>query len=1022
MFQFDQADLDFGIYRIINQKRAEIKRFLDEDLLPQVKEEFNKYIAGDREIIEKQLDELKRTLENAGVVAEETPRYRELQEQYRQATDVTTLENEVYSHLTNFFKRYYNNGDFLALRRYKKDVYAIPYEGEEVKLHWANADQYYIKTSEYLGDYTFTLPSGGKVHFKLVEASTEQNNNKAQSGKERRFILAQEEPVIEENGELFIRFYYELLDNKAKQAELNTQAIQTIFKEQVVKTKWLELSSLMPTEKNKNRTVLEKHLTDYTAKHSFDYFIHKDLGGFLRREMDFFIKNEIMHLDDLGTEKEIKLEQYIAKIRVVKKIGHKIVRFLEQLENFQKKMWLKKKFVVETNYCITLDRVPEELYPKIAANNEQEDEWRRLFAIEEIKGDGEKPGYSDPLTVEFLKANPYLVLDTAFFEREFKEQLLASIDNLDVQVDGLLVCSENLQALNLLQERYKEQVKCIYIDPPYNANSSEIMYKNTFKHSSWLSLMENRLSISKLFLTKDFVNVTAIDEVEQEVLGQLLTLLFNNCEKSCISIVHNATGQQGSNFSYVHEFAYFIFPSSGKYIGLENREENPDIRPLRNVSKGAHLRSDAANCFYPILVKDGIITGFGDVCPDEFHPLGINIQREDGIVEVYPIDPQGIERKWVFARNTVESILDELEAKYDKNKMVWDIIRTKKRFNFKTVWTGSKYSANSYGSRILNDMLPLNPFSFPKSIYTVRDCIDAGLNNQITGLILDYFAGSGTTAHAVINLNREDGGNRKYILVEMGEYFDSVLKPRIQKVIYSGEWKDGKPVSRKGSSHIFKYIRLESYEDTLNNLELYRTPERNRLFQDYQALREEYLLSYMLDMETSGSVSLLNLDYFNDPFSYRLKIARNQEVREETVDLVETFNYLIGLRVQHYEPREAFNAAPDKRAAKPGAVKLRIAKGDQKDFTFQHIVGTNAVDEKVLVIWRTLSGDPVKDNAALDEYFNIKEFNTRDNEFDRIYVNGDNNLANLTREPNSSWKVLLIEEEFKRLMFDVQDV
>src|SRR5205814_7525312 len=132
-----------------------------------------------------------------------------------------------------------------------------------------------------------------------------------------------------------------------------------------------ELGKFAPTEKSPQRTVLEKHLTQYTASNTFDYFIHKDLGGFLHRELDFYIKNEVMHLDDIEHESAPKVEQYLSLIRVIRTIAHKIIAFLEQLENFQKRLWLKKKFVVETNYCFTLDRVPEEFYKEIAANDAQ---------------------------------------------------------------------------------------------------------------------------------------------------------------------------------------------------------------------------------------------------------------------------------------------------------------------------------------------------------------------------------------------------------------------------------------------------------------------------------------------------------------------------------------------------------------------------------------------------------------------------------------------------------------------------
>ena len=123
-----------------------------------------------------------------------------------------------------------------------------------------------------------------------------------------------------------------------------------------------------------------------TARNTFDYFIHKDLGAFLRREMDFYVKNEVMHLDDIESDTTQRVEQYLSKIKVICRIAGKIIDFLAQLEDFQKRLWLKKKFVVETQYCITLDRIPEEFYPEISANIAQREEWVRLFAIDKIEG------------------------------------------------------------------------------------------------------------------------------------------------------------------------------------------------------------------------------------------------------------------------------------------------------------------------------------------------------------------------------------------------------------------------------------------------------------------------------------------------------------------------------------------------------------------------------------------------------------------------------------------------------------
>ncbi|UYZ13739.1 site-specific DNA-methyltransferase [Brevibacillus sp. WF146] len=1008
MFQFDNEDLDFGIYRIMNQKRGEIRNFLHQDLLPQVKQAFEKYQTIDQVNIRKELEQLRKNLQDAGVEPETSPKYKALQEQLAQTIDLNALENEVYSHLVTFFSRYYDNGDFISKRKYKKDVYAIPYEGEEVKLYWANADQYYVKTSEYFRDYSFKLPSGKKVHFVLTEASTEQNNNKEQEGKERRFILCEESPLYEEQGELFIRFVYR--ENKEKQTTLNQQAVESILNLESY-TDWIqELRTLAPTEKNKNRTILEKHLNDYTSKNTFDYFIHKDLGGFLRRELDFYIKNEIMHLDDLDTENEARIEQYLSKIKVVKSIGHKIIKFLEQIEKFQKKLWLKKKFVVETNYCVTLDRVPEELYPQIVQNHEQIEEWKNLFAIDEIKEDTNKPGYSESLKVEFLKANPYLVLDTKFFDQSFIDKLLMSLDDINEKLDGVLVHSENFQALHLLRESYKERVKSIYIDPPYNTSASEILYKNSFKHSSWLSLVENRLAIARDFLTRDGIICTTIDDYEFRNLWFVLANIFKmENHLGTVPIRNNPQGRSTvKGFAVNHEYALFFAAGEGvDSVGRLERSEQQNARYGEIDEEGRQYlwenfrktgtdsnRADRPKQYYPIYYSNQGIR-VPNMEWDATRKEWIILEQPKADEQVFwPINAIGVEKVWKWGHERVNSNPHHL--KVDKGDNGELQVFRRNYLNTEgalpgTWWDKAKYSAGEYGTNLLTDMFGIgHKFPFPKSVFAVQDCIKVS-GGGVNANILDFFAGSGTTAHAVINLNREDGGNRKYILVEMGTYFDTVLKPRIQKVIYSKDWKDGKPVSRQGSSHMFKYIRLESYEDTLNNLDINRTDEQQLALELMPTeTREEYLLSYMLDIETEGSASLLNLEIFENPFNYKLKISNGTETTVKTVDVVETFNYLLGLTVRQIEVVQGF----------------KVIKGELP------------TGERALIIWRNVKE---KSNEDLEKFFAKSKYNTRDNEFDYIYVNGDNHLENIKLQENT-WKVKLIEEEFKRLMFDVQDV
>jgi adenine-specific DNA-methyltransferase len=516
-FMLDKAELDFGIYRIMNQKRKDIEQFLEKDLIPQVREILQSNSAVDVVQLER---EIQHEIETAKKYGNPNPELlavvQELREKLNQANNMTELENEVFSLLSNFFKRYFEKGDFISMRRYKKDVYAIPYEGEEVKLHWANADQYYIKSSENFKIYRFKLSNGKSVAFELLEATTEQNNNKSQGDKERKFAIVAENPceVVEE--ELKIYFNYEPMDKKVKQDDLLKEAFKVV--KDKIPSDFAELLSLRPTDKDKQRTLLQKNLTDYTAKNTFDYFIHKDLNGFLTRELDFYIKNEVLFIDDINTRDEQAFVRQLSKIKATKKIGEKIITFLAQIEDFQKKLWLKKKMVVECNYCITLDRVPEKFYTEIANNQAQINEWISLFAIDEIKGSASADmfsekivGFSSPLTSEFLKQNPFLVLDTAFFNSDFKWKLISEIEDFDEKCDGLLINSDNFQSLNFIKERYKNSIKGIYIDPPYNTGGDDFIYKDNFQHSSWLSMMIDRLSLSKSFIREDGTYSVSID-------------------------------------------------------------------------------------------------------------------------------------------------------------------------------------------------------------------------------------------------------------------------------------------------------------------------------------------------------------------------------------------------------------------------------------------------------------------------------------------------------------------------------
>lgn len=1000
LFQFDNNDLDFGIYRIINIKKKEISEFIDKDLFEIINEKIK--TVGDNSELKSNLEALKKVIESdfgceileAKQKYAEVPKvqsYVEKEKEINLVDKENDIEEEIYDDIISFFSRYYDKGDFISKRRYSKDAkYAIPYNGEEVYLHWANNDQYYIKTGENFNNYSFKA-SAIKVDFEITgeEVDVEINNIK---DSENKFFIFNEAEYNSRTKHLNVTFGYRGLTGEEDNIVKDITSKKRIGKDEVNQHNLIQineqigiygLSDLhkkhikMDGDKS-DKSELDWHLNKYTTKNTSDYFIHKDLKKFLTQELDFYIKNEILHIDDIDSREDFDIN--LNKIKVFKQISLKIIEFLAQVEEFQKKLWEKKKFVTSTDYCITLDYIGEKHYPEILENEKQIEEWKQLYSFDiSVEVNSAKENLSgtgkdyEELKVEVLRQNPTLVIDTKFYDLDFKYQILSEIDNLDEKTTGILINSDNFHALNLLLNKYEKKIKCCYIDPPYNAKSSEIIYKNTFKHSSWLALIENRISLAQKLLdeAKGIITV-AIDENEQERLGLCLKGMFPEHQHTCVTVIHNPGGIQGNNFSYCHEYAYFVYPNKSRMIGLQDRDdEDADIRPLRDVSKGNHLREAAANCFYPIYVKNQKIIGFGDVCADSFHPESVNIEKSDGTIEIYPIDAQGNERKWVFARNTVESIKDELTVEYNRNRKIVDIIRKKIRFNFKTVWNNKTYNANIYGSKVLNNIMGNEMFSFPKSVFNVMDCISASTQDAKNSTIIDFFAGSGTTGHSVLKLNKKDKGNRNFILVEMGQYFETVTKPRILKVIYSDNWKGGKPQDNNGSTkQIIKYQALEQYEDSLNNIDFKEPTNLAKESKDYN-------IKYMLEFESKGSNVFLNLDALDSPFEYKLKTYDNNEFREHNVDLIETFNYIAGIDVKSIQ-----------RKLDDNEVYL-IVKGYRKD-------------KAVIIIWRNITDgfEPVRDKEFI-------ETEILNEDYDEILVNGNSLVENAKS----------IDEIFKSNMF-----
>jgi adenine-specific DNA-methyltransferase len=485
-------------------------------------------------------------------------------------------------------------------------------------------------------------------------------------------------------------------------------------------------------------------------------------------------------------------------------------------------------------------------------------------------------------------------------------------------------------------------------------------------------------------------------------------VIFPYYERSTVIVNHHPQGA-GGRLSRTHE--YYILVSDTKspqYFGepLERYQEERNF--MRSGTASNNFRSGRWNSFYALLYdpRTKSIIDVEDPVPlGEKYPLG---NTAEGYQRIYPINSKGEERVWRSSYKTGRLRAKNNELYLTKNGAVnQSIDHDCKRETLFSNWTDSKFNAGTYGSTLLDEMGLGGKFDYPKSINTIETGLWAQTYGRDNGYILDYFAGSGTTGHAVINLNRKYGGCRKYILVEMGEYFNLATKPRVLKAIYSDTWKEGVPVTRQTSvPQIVKYMRLESYEDALSNVKLSK-PQGVLEFDD------DYLIHYMMDVESKES--LLNFKKFNEPFNFMMRITEKNESKQRPIDMVETFNYLIGLTVISKSTISTFSTEKAAQPAYEGAVELRRdAKGD---YSFQQLEGTLPDGRRALVIWRNVTSRILESNAALDAYFLKHRLNPQDREFDVIYVNGDNNLQNL-RLKDETWKVVMTEQEFNQRMWE----
>jgi len=982
LFQFECADLDFGIYRIMNHKRKVIDRYIDQELPAAIEEAVGKGAIATESERARVLEETReQMLEYFGedtiapdgrlLKYDETPlgkKYMLWHARARNSQSAGGVRRDIYNHLYSFFSRYYQDGDFIPKRRYSwEHPYVVPYNGEEVHFHWANRDQYYVKAAEQFRDYVYRTGSGVSVRFVLRSADVKQNDVKGQ--KRCFFPVLSEVRWSDERRALELPFEYRpLTRDESKEFGRNGQQETILEQAEAAIAESLAgmphaIKALLDPRQGgdgEEASYFAYHALRFTRRRTSDFFIHRHLERFLSRELEFYLKSEVLKLSPFGAGSEERADAWLDKIRIIRDVGRNIVAFLAQIEGFQKMLWEKRKFVVDPQYCIAVGLIPDELVPGVLECAAQWQEWRDLGFI---SGDGVLLSSSGDHSArqDFLTAHPGLLVDTRHFGSEFIDQLLGALQDIDDMTDGVAIKSENWQALNLLRERYHDRLSCVFIDPPYNTGDSEILYKNGYLLSSWLSLMANRIEMVEHMLAADAALFVAIDDFELRDLCALVDTILPEWRRELIVVNHHPQGGKGKALSTTHE--YLVTCIAGNCV-LRGRADSVERRPFkRSGTAESNFRSGRPNSFYAILVDANSLSVEGIERPPPAgygsYPVG---PTTEGYKRVYPIGLDGSERVWRRSFKSCRRLVNNGKLIVTENMTVYQTIQPQERSAaIFSNWIDKRHNAGEWGANLLTDIMGhRNMFSYPKSVHTVTDAIGAATINLET-IILDFFAGSGTTGHAVINLNREDGGQRKFILVEMGDHFDTVLLPRLKKVAFSPEWKKGKtkrPATGEEAQRgprMIKYFHLEGYEDALNNIGFEREDEL--LFGI-----EDYMLSYMLQWGTKRSATLLNVAALVRPFDYKLRLNGNGQGVEMPVDLPETFNYLLGLAVR------------TRRVYYDGKRRYLVYAGSTRE-------GRSAV-----VIWRNTADWTLEDRARDRDF--VASNNLAEGA-DEIWMNGD---------------------------------
>jgi adenine specific DNA methylase Mod len=661
-----------------------------------------------------------------------------------------SFKEEFFEKLYSFFEKYFSESGsvyFVKTANWQKVYERVYTDNKDVILFWKTHMLYYVKSDVLFQDISTEIEDeqDGLVynfHFDVGTLKNKQNNEKKN---------------------LFFDFFKE--ETSEKDGKKN-YIFNVNYSESGRKTKTSEISSKLKIKED----VLEKAFTVFKKQSEVDFFINKNANVFLNGQLDLYLHQILLNAENKFNQE--RLDQ----LKTIKVFAEKIISCIAHFENELVRIWNKPKFVLNSNYVITLDKLTDEIINKLSKHSnlkEQIKEWQELGMVNN--------NFSFSKRSELHK---YLPIDTKYF-KNLELDILALFDNLDEALDGRLIHSENYQALNTLQEKYKEKIQCIYIDPPFNLDKkANFDYKVNYKDAIWATILENRLKIAKNFLKDAGSIFVRCDYNGNWIVRPILNNYFQYANEIIISKSAKLT-EQINRYHSGHDTLYF-YTKTEKYDfeTVKRKRNEPKWRAMHLPGTRSSLIPEK---FIKLFSKNNIVEKKGNFYTKARIILGKEL-----------LPPNG--RHWALSQETIVNL--EKENKIRLNDKDEPQTQESEWQRLTDNWTDYVGYSSTWGFTTENHEKIIE-----RAIRT------SSLEKR--EIIFDFFSGSGTTAVVAQKLNR------KWLSIEMGQQFFNVDLPRMKEVLSGRGIHEPTGISKevrwKGGG-FFKYYSLEQYENTLRNM------------------------------------------------------------------------------------------------------------------------------------------------------------------------------------------------------------